>query len=305
MTHKITSLYALLALFLLLLAITACDSAPAPSIVGTPTPSGVTEASPTTLITSVEATPDAPTSEVTATTNESRNDTPVTPEASPTVDEAIQPPIPTDTERPAATSTRKAAATATHTSKATATVKATAKATATKQKATPEATIDAAPGVNTYIFPVQPFDVTNYGEFHHDYPATDIFCPIGSKFVAPTDGVVDYVSYKDVWDPAVNDPASRGGLSVAIIGVDGVRYYGSHLSKIADGISPGVEVKAGDLLGRTGKTGDARFVDPHLHFGISHPTTPDDWETRRGEISPYKYLKAWQAGKMLKPVVSP
>ena len=40
------------------------------------------------------------------------------------------------------------------------------------------------------------------------------------------------MSTKDVWDPKVNDGATRGGLSVTIFGDDGVRYYGSHLSAI-------------------------------------------------------------------------
>jgi peptidoglycan LD-endopeptidase LytH len=166
--------------------------------------------------------------------------------------------------------------------------------------AAPKSTVDANP---TYVFPVQPASSTNYGPYHHDYPAVDIFCPIGSLFVAPTSGVVDYVSTKDIWDPAVDDPATRGGLSVAIIGDDGVRYYGSHLSSVQLGIVPGVRVVAGQTLGKTGHTGDARFVEPHLHFGISHPTTPDDWKTRRGEFSPYKYLRAWQAGTQLRPVL--
>jgi peptidoglycan LD-endopeptidase LytH len=159
---------------------------------------------------------------------------------------------------------------------------------------------DQPTGTFVYVFPVQP-SVTSYGPYHHDYPATDIFCPIGSKFVAPTGGVVDYISTLDRWDPKVDDPATRGGLSVAIIGDDGVRYYGSHLSAVEQGIVPGVRVQAGQLLGLTGKTGDARYVAPHLHFGISHPTTPDDWKTRRGEISPYKYLRAWQAHTPLTP----
>jgi murein DD-endopeptidase MepM/ murein hydrolase activator NlpD len=143
----------------------------------------------------------------------------------------------------------------------------------------------------------------SYGRAHHDYPATDIFCPIGSEFIAVTDGVVDFVSREDTWDPQVNDGATRGGLSVAIVGDDGVRYYGSHLSKVADGIAPGVRVVAGQLLGLTGKSGDAAVTDPHLHFGISHPTTPDDWAVRRGEISPYPYLKAWQRGEHLSPML--
>src|SRR5437773_2340659 len=88
-----------------------------------------------------------------------------------------------------------------------------------------------------YTFPVRSDGKISYGRYHHDYPAADIFCPVGSQFVAVTEGVVDFVSYEDKWDPKVNDGATRGGLSVAIIGDDGVRYYGSHLSKVADEIA--------------------------------------------------------------------
>jgi murein DD-endopeptidase MepM/ murein hydrolase activator NlpD len=141
----------------------------------------------------------------------------------------------------------------------------------------------------------------DYGRYHHDYPATDIFCPIGSEFVAPTSGVVDFVSRVDVWDPATNKPEERSGLAVAIIGDDGWRYYGSHLAEVAEGIEPGVRVEAGQTLGRTGKSGNARNTPPHLHFGISHPTTPDDWRVRRGEIPPFEYLQAWSRGEQRTP----
>jgi murein DD-endopeptidase MepM/ murein hydrolase activator NlpD len=151
------------------------------------------------------------------------------------------------------------------------------------------------------MFPVQSEGKISYGRAHHDYPAADIFCPIGSRFVAPTGGVVDFVSRADVWEPKINDGATRGGLSVAIVGDDGVRYYGSHLSQIADGIEPGLRVAVGQLLGLTGQSGDARSVTPHLHFGISHPTTADDWQVRRGEIAPYDYLRAWQRGQDATP----
>lgn len=151
-----------------------------------------------------------------------------------------------------------------------------------------------------YVFPVRAERVS-YGPYHHDYPATDIFCPAGSEFVAPIDGVVDFVSYTDEWNPRTDRPEFRGGLSVAIIGDDGWRYYGSHLSAIAEGIAPGVRVSAGQVLGYTGNSGNARSTPPHLHFGISYPTTPDDWKTRRGQIPPYHYLVAWSKGDMKTP----
>ncbi len=152
-----------------------------------------------------------------------------------------------------------------------------------------------------YVFPVQPPRPADFAEGGHAYPATDIFVPVGTKYVAVTDGVVDFVSYKDLWDPVTNDPAVAGGLCVAIIGDDGIRYYGSHLSAIARGIAPGVRVAAGELLGLSGKTGNAANTPPHVHFGISHPTYPADWAARRGQLDPFPYLTAWRNGENITP----
>ena len=155
-----------------------------------------------------------------------------------------------------------------------------------------------------YVFPVQPQRDVGFSRGGHPYPATDIFAPLGAHFLAVTDGVVDFVSYKDLWDPTTDNPADRGGLSVAIIGDDGVRYYGSHLSEVAAGIKPGVRVKAGELLGLVGNTGDAAGKDTHVHFGISPPTYPEDWHSRRGLVDPYPYLLAWKAGASVTPVLA-
>jgi murein DD-endopeptidase MepM/ murein hydrolase activator NlpD len=124
----------------------------------------------------------------------------------------------------------------------------------------------------------------------------------GCKFVAPIDGVVDEVNRVDLWKSPPNLGIDRGGLYVSIIGVDGVRYYGSHLRTIPASIQPGVVVKAGRLLGTVGSTGSARGTAPHLHFGISWPTPADIWWVRRGEVLPWKYLDAWKSGKQLSPV---
>jgi peptidoglycan LD-endopeptidase LytH len=152
-----------------------------------------------------------------------------------------------------------------------------------------------------YVFPAQPPGVADFAEGGHAYPATDIFVPVGTKYVAVTDGVVDFVSYRDLWDPATNDEAVAGGLCVAIIGDDGIRYYGSHLSAIAKGIAPGVRVVAGQLLGLSGQTGNAVNTTPHVHFGISRPTFPEDWAARRGQLDPYPYLVAWLRGENVTP----
>jgi murein DD-endopeptidase MepM/ murein hydrolase activator NlpD len=154
-----------------------------------------------------------------------------------------------------------------------------------------------------YVFPVQPPSAAAYAEGTrgHGYPATDLFAKVGTKFVAVTSGVVEFVSGSDQWNPDEPDPEARSGLAVAIIGYDGWRYYGSHLSGIAPGIVTGVHVRPGTLLGYIGASGDAVGKTPHLHFGISHPTYPTDWKTRRGEIDPFPYLNWWKKGQNVTP----
>ena len=163
-----------------------------------------------------------------------------------------------------------------------------------------------------YTFPVASCTVT-YTKYHHDYPAADIFGKKGCAFVSPIAGVVDEVNSVDKWSGKTNLGADRGGLSISIIGDDGLRYYGSHLSKIEANIVPGYRVTTGEKLGEIGSSGSARGTKPHLHFGISYPTEKGIWWVRRGvgleskgKTPPFKYLQAWQIGKDLKPkVVTP
>ena len=161
---------------------------------------------------------------------------------------------------------------------------------------------DAAP---KYVFPISGCTYT-YARAHHNYPATDILTHIGCSFVAPTAGVIDEVNRVDRFSWKTNKGADRGGLSVSMIGDDGVRYYGSHLSSIPANIVPGFRVEPGDLIAKTGNSGDARGTTPHLHFGISWPTPSQSnvWWVRRGELYPWPFLDAWKAGKDLSPAPS-
>jgi murein DD-endopeptidase MepM/ murein hydrolase activator NlpD len=166
--------------------------------------------------------------------------------------------------------------------------------------------ISPAMAAPIYTFPVAGCTVT-YSKYHHDYPAADIFGKKGCAFVSPIAGVVDEVNTVDKWSGKTNLGADRGGLSISILGDDGLRYYGSHLSKIEPNIVPGYKVTTGEKLGEIGSTGSARGTKPHLHFGISYPTEKGIWWVRRGvglekgKTSPWKYLQAWQVGKDLKP----
>jgi murein DD-endopeptidase MepM/ murein hydrolase activator NlpD len=139
-----------------------------------------------------------------------------------------------------------------------------------------------------------------YARTHHDYPATDIIANCGSPVLAVTDGVMLEVSREDAYNVKADDGALRGGLYVSLLGDDGVRYYGSHLRLVLSGIDANVRVRAGQVLGQVGDTGDAGVC--HLHFGISPPCARTaDWWVRRGVIWPWSYLDAWRAGTAKSP----
>ncbi|MBO3739596.1 M23 family metallopeptidase [Actinoplanes sp. NEAU-H7] len=166
----------------------------------------------------------------------------------------------------------------------------------------PSASATAAADVE-YVFPVDASNV-DWHDTHSKYPATDIFVNCGSPFVATTSGRVLEVSLTDTYVEGKPDGPANGGLSVSILGDDGVRYYGSHLSKVQSGIRAGVRVKAGQLLGLTGKTGNANDVC-HLHYGISPPCAKTgDWKVRRGVVWPYTYLASWRKDGQKSPVAS-
>jgi peptidoglycan LD-endopeptidase LytH len=150
-----------------------------------------------------------------------------------------------------------------------------------------------------YVFPVD--GRSSYAREHHDYPASDIIAPCGAVVRAITDAVVLEVSRVDSFDKRTSDGDERGGLSVSLLGDDGVRYYGSHLSAIDASVQPGVRVAAGGRLGLVGKTGNANNTC-HLHLGMSPVCARTaDWWIRRGVIWPWSYLDAWRAGQPKSP----
>jgi murein DD-endopeptidase MepM/ murein hydrolase activator NlpD len=59
--------------------------------------------------------------------------------------------------------------------------------------------------------------------------------------------------------------SGAGGLSIYLHGDDGNTYYYAHLSQI---IGPDRRVAQGEVIGRTGSSGDA--TTPHTHFEF-HP----------------------------------
>ncbi|GGM31433.1 M23 family metallopeptidase [Micromonospora yangpuensis] len=154
-----------------------------------------------------------------------------------------------------------------------------------------------------HVFPVRA-DNVDYHPTHSAYPGTDLFADCGEPFVAVTDGRILEVSRVDRYDKRGPQGPYNGGLSVSLLGDDGVRYYGSHLSVVDRGIKEGARVRAGQQLGKVGRTGNANNVC-HVHFGISPPCTgQDDWWIRRGVVWPAKYLDSWRRGGNREPAAA-
>ena len=157
-------------------------------------------------------------------------------------------------------------------------------------------------GSTPYGMPVDDGAHASYSHEHHDYPASDVFVPggCGSSIISPVNGVVLEARRVDGWTRAVDDPATRGGKSVAILGDDGVRYYMAHFNAIDAGIEPGARIVIGQHLGQMGRTGRAGAC--HVHFAISPPCPGPEWSVRRGVIYPWRYLDSWRRGEQLSPL---
>jgi murein DD-endopeptidase MepM/ murein hydrolase activator NlpD len=102
---------------------------------------------------------------------------------------------------------------------------------------------------------------------HH---GIDILAPRGTPVLSAADGVVTAVAVTDIGGKVVwvTDPVRDLAL-----------YY-AHLD--SQSVTAGTRVRAGDLLGTVGNTGNARATVPHLHFGLYHG--------RQGPIDPIPYV---------------
>jgi murein DD-endopeptidase MepM/ murein hydrolase activator NlpD len=136
---------------------------------------------------------------------------------------------------------------------------------------------------------------------HHDYPAADMFprTGCGTTVMAPTSGTIIQTRPVNRYPGSHDNPAWRGGITVDMLGDDGVRFHLAHLSSIHAGIVSGVRVDVGQALGTVGRTGRASVC--HLHLGISPPCPQLEWSVRRGVVWPQRYLTAWKHGIALDP----
>lgn len=118
---------------------------------------------------------------------------------------------------------------------------------------------------------------------HH---GTDIMAPGGTPVVAAAPGTVEKLYYSN----------GGGGIALYVRSPDRLwSYYYAHLQGYAPGVVEGMTVKAGDLLGFVGDTGNAGTGNFHLHFGMSRMLPTDRW-WEGAPVNPYPLLAGPRSG---------
>jgi hypothetical protein len=142
-------------------------------------------------------------------------------------------------------------------------------------------------GQGAYVFPV--VGVSGYGDsygafrgdvrgrWHH---GDDIFAPLGAPVVAVATGTINRVGWHKV-----------GGWRLWVRNGAADEFYYAHLSGYAPRVFHSKHVRAGDVLGFVGNTGDAFTGAPHLHFEVHpHQLLRLRYD---GAVDPTTYLNSW------------
>jgi murein DD-endopeptidase MepM/ murein hydrolase activator NlpD len=139
-----------------------------------------------------------------------------------------------------------------------------------------------------YVFPV--YGTASFGDsfgaprsdvpggWHH---GEDIFAAAGTPLLAVADGTLHTIGFNRI-----------GGYRVWLRDTQGNEFYYAHLSAYSPLAVEGRSVKAGDVIGFVGDTGDADGGAPHLHFEI-HPAAMASLGYD-GVVAPYSILLAWR-----------
>ena len=114
--------------------------------------------------------------------------------------------------------------------------------------------------------------------WHH---GTDIFATFGAPVLAVADGTLFSVGWNKV-----------GGYRLWLRDRQGNQFYYAHMAAYSPIATEGREVKAGQVIGFNGNTGDAQGTPYHVHFEI-HPVSllPLGYD---GVVDPYPFLLAWR-----------
>ena len=152
-------------------------------------------------------------------------------------------------------------------------------------------------GSTTYDFPV--FGPSSYGNtfgavrsdesYHH---GDDIFGTLGQPLVAVADGTVFSVGFEKI-----------GGNRLWLLDAAGNQFYYAHLSAFSTAARNGAHVRAGEVIGFMGNTGDAEQTPVHLHFE-AHPVSLL-YLGYDGAVDPTLYLNEWRHLKELPYPIAP
>jgi hypothetical protein len=154
--------------------------------------------------------------------------------------------------------------------------------------------LTAVPGLgfkpSHYVFPIDggASFVDTYGAGRNDiydgwHHGDDLFAPLGTPVVAVARGTLSLVGWN-----------SLGGWRVWLTDRKGNSFYYAHLAGYARWILTHPHVRAGQVLGFIGRTGDAFTTEPHLHFEV-HPRQPAFVKLGYdGAVDPTTYLNKWR-----------
>ena len=135
----------------------------------------------------------------------------------------------------------------------------------------PSVVLDAAPVRGACRF-ANSWQATRGGGRLH--VGIDLISPAGTPVVAAANGTLTRQTTE----------GSRSGNAWWLTTSSGTYFFYAHLASLANGLSVGSRVQAGDVIGYVGSTGNA--VSPHLHFEI-HPSGG-------GPVNPYSAI--WMIG---------
>jgi len=141
-------------------------------------------------------------------------------------------------------------------------------------------------GQRGYVFPLlgpypafsSTFAVPRDVGWHH---GDDLFAPRGAPILAVANGVVFSVGWNRI-----------GGWRLWLRDRSGNLFYYAHLDHYSPLAVNGRRVKAGQVLGYVGTSGDARTTPPHLFFEINPASlTGLGYD---GTVDPTSYLQSWR-----------
>jgi murein DD-endopeptidase MepM/ murein hydrolase activator NlpD len=117
-----------------------------------------------------------------------------------------------------------------------------------------------------------------YDGWHH---GDDLFAPLGTPVVAVANGTLTLVGWEQL-----------GGWRLWLTDAAGNSFYYAHLAGYSRWILHHPHVRAGQVLGFLGRTGDAFTTAPHLHFEIHpHQLLNLGYD---GAVDPTAYLQKWR-----------